>query len=110
MTTETDRIKAGTFAGFLVWPVGIALMMLNTWVMQVLWNWFAVPLGVTTLTFAHAFGLRLLSARLIGSKSRCKDERTTVQKWKDLFFDLVFAPLVSLGIGWFVFQFYGGAK
>src|SRR5215469_4322046 len=71
----------------LLWafPVGIVVSLYTTFIIQNLWNWFAVPaLHVPEISFWVIYGLVLLVSLLMeGQKSG--DKFATEQKWKVVF-------------------------
>jgi hypothetical protein len=48
----------GLALAWLIWaPIGIVV---NGWLLSLLWLWFAVPLGAPRIGIAHAIGVSLL--------------------------------------------------
>ncbi len=47
------------FGGLAAIPMSIASLVVNGLVTADLWNWFVSPLGIVTISTAHAIGLRL---------------------------------------------------
>lgn len=80
--------------------VGVAalplLALLHAWVLSVLWTWFVVPLGVTGIGFAHAYGLTVFAHLLMynanGSSAKSNAVLTAIVS-------SVLAPLLSLAFG-----------
>ena len=78
-------------AALLAAPV---LALIHAIVVRTLWSWFAVPLGVPNIGYAHAYGLALLipdartqqaiadalaeAATELAMSNECGDVRTTV--------------------------------
>ena len=84
--------------------------IVNGWVLAVLWRWFAVPLGLPSLTVPYAIGVALIVGFLTHQQSspRGKDDRTQDEKVADGIAALLYSfvgPLFTLGIGWIVTQF-----
>jgi len=72
----------------------------GAYVASLLWGWFAVPLGVTAITYWHAVGLWCLVAAFIGVRND-NDEKETMAyiAWKSAGMN-AFMPAVLLAIGW----------
>lgn len=64
--------------GSLLIGVFLLAFLFNAWVLTHLWQWYAVPLSLPAITFAHAIGLILLAELLVGSSN---SENTPLQKW-----------------------------
>src|SRR5262245_30592655 len=90
----------------------IASYLLNGWALTVLWGWFIRPtFHLPALNIAPAIGLSiviwLLTRRYDANEKR---ERTTTEKWLEPIVYAIVSPLLSLGIGWIVHLFMGGAS
>ena len=73
--------------------------LLDGYVMLTMWDWFIVPLGVTSIALPHAIGISLFTNFFKGRSA--KDEDTlAVQVGK-----IILAPLLLLSFGWIVVQF-----
>lgn len=76
-------------------------LMLDAWVLTVLWEWFAVPVGLPQITYATAMGLILLMSFL--THQYIPKEKND---WQPLVF-LYVNPFVFLFFGWLVKLFIG---
>jgi hypothetical protein len=81
--------------------LGLFLMIFwGGYVASVLWGWFVVPLGVSSITFWHAAGLMCVTRAFVGSCASSNDEaHPGLDIWKEVFL-LAMMPLVLLAIGW----------
>lgn len=66
MTTAskaTDSIDASAtlFMVLLAIVMVVAISIYHAFVIQILWGWYVVPLGVPSISVAHAFGLSCLA-------------------------------------------------
>ena len=66
------------------------------WVIQYLWLWFVVPLGVPLVSIPQALGLTLVAAALTGFKP--------VKPFKDptKIIAMILSPIMALGLGYFL--------
>lgn len=44
--------------------LSIAVTVYGGWVLQLMWSWFIVPLGVSSIGIAHAVGINILLSML----------------------------------------------
>lgn len=98
---------AGTILGFVFLAIGALLgtlvaVLIRAWALVWMWDWFAEPFGIMSLTFWHAAGLSLLVAFLTYElNSYDGDEpgkEATIGLVKSIFFSLS-----TVGIG-FIYQ------
>lgn len=88
-----------TAASILYYVTTIPLGTLaRAYVLRVLWDWFALPLGAPHLGAWHLTGLALLGTAALPYYKKGKD--LTNRRMFDGYLDLVLAPLVVLGLGW----------
>ena len=82
----------------------IVSVLIAAWAFQTLWIWFIVPLGVSSISMAHAYGIMLVFSVL---KIKPKDFDTEDEKDAKPFskyveklsiYSLVY--LVAVGMGW----------
>ena len=76
-------------------------ILLTGFTISVLWGWFVVPLGVTAIGMANAFGLSVMIMffKIRGRKEFVKSvliEKSELRKWTE---HLV-TPVIALTIGW----------
>lgn len=79
-------------------------VIINGYVLSILWVWFLVPLGLPILSVAHAIGVAMVTSWLT------YQYRPSTQEDKDkalegLAIALIVRPLSALGIGYIVKQF-----
>ena len=94
---------------FLVIVTTIVSVLIAAWAFQTLWMWFIVPLGVSSISMAHAYGIMLVFSIL---KIKPKDFETEDKKDAKPFskyverlctYSLVY--LVAVGMGWITMLF-----
>lgn len=88
MSDTNDDTPAETLLAFLLAVGGMFLFPL---VARDLWNWFVVPFGTPTMTYAWMFGLWTLKAML----TMKRDKDTSLGTMGFYFFSI----LISWGIG-----------
>lgn len=76
-------------------------ILLTGFTISVLWGWFVVPLGVTPIGMANAFGLSVMIMffKIRGRKDFVKDvlvEKSETRKWIEHFA----TPITALLFGW----------
>ena len=76
-------------------------ILLTGFTISVLWEWFVVPLGVTPIGMANAFGLSVMIMffKIRGRKDFVKDvlvEKSETRKW----IEHLVTPVIALTIGW----------
>jgi hypothetical protein len=64
--------------GSLLIGAFLLAFLFNAWVLTHLWQWYAVPLSLPAITFAHAIGLMLLAELLVRSSN---SENMPLEKW-----------------------------
>lgn len=105
-------VALGCLAMLLVVPVMIvASIFIGGFVVQALWEWFAVPLGVPNITMFHAAGIATLVGYLcpfFDTSDLAKKEGTTelshfVGKVVAL---LIFRPACTLFCGWLIKTYF----
>ena len=113
MSKEIFLGKASAAAGIVIGAIGILLLILltiaagtalNGFVIQVMWGWFLIPLGLPVLGLANAMGLGLLIRYLTWQKIPSK-EKTSNKELMDNILTAVFYPLLVLGLGFVVHSF-----
>jgi len=84
-----------------------ASIIMNGWVLSIVWGWFIVPLfHFPELTIPYAIGISsVIGLFMHGRTSNQKDERTLSKKIMRAFSAAFLAPLMVLGFGWIVLQF-----
>lgn len=88
----------------IVAVVGEAIM--NGWVLSILWGWFVSPLfGLKELAIAPAIGFSLVVGMLTHQESGEQKERSNFENVVLIFGRAVVSPLITLFIGWIVYQF-----
>lgn len=99
MAKEEDGGKAfmGCILILIMLPVGI---LLRGFVLMQLWMWFMTPLGVVSITQAHAYGLATMASLFIPHSSPKSDaEESAGTLAVKMFGSLIATPLIVLGIG-----------
>lgn len=86
------------FLLILIVPIGLY----RAWVLTVMWMWFIVPLGLPEIGIAHAWGISMAIGMLTVSHVYKEDKEPLKS-----FANMIFAPLVLLGIGYIVHSFMG---
>lgn len=81
----------------------IAMMLISVivtgWAVSTLWGWFIVPLGVQSLSFAHAYGISVMASVFIGTRG-IKD-KVELSDWiKGVMF-----PILGVFFGFIAVQF-----
>lgn len=94
-------MKSVVINALLYIALSLLSILLTGFTISVLWGWFVVPLGVTPIGMANAFGLSVMIMffKIRGRKDFVKDvliEKTEVRKWTE---HLV-TPIIALTIGW----------
>ena len=75
---------------------GVFVSMIHAWAVSLLWRWYAVPLDLPELSFAHTYGLLILLGMF--NIRRPKDEPH--DEYMDWLLVKTSAILMSLGIGY----------
>lgn len=63
-----DKLLVAIGAVLLGVLVVVCLALFSAFTISTLWAWFIVPLGVTKIGFAHAYGISLISTVLLGAR------------------------------------------
>lgn len=99
-------MKSDSPPGWLVLTcvaLGIGSAFFGAYVFCVMWDWFIVPLGMKSISMAHAFGIRgfyqYITASFVPRKIEDEDKTDALIKAT---VTLVFAPLFTLAFGAFV--------
>lgn len=75
-------------------------LLLRAFVLCRLWAWFVVPLGVTSIGMAHAYGLTIIVGMLREYRSQSGDEkRDTPTVVLTSLLTGIFVPLLAWAIG-----------
>lgn len=77
----------------LVFIVSIFCVPLNGYVISVLWRWFAVPLGIPSISAVHGIGIDLLVGLLVFKAIDLKASA-------DDYLKAAFVPVIALAIAW----------
>jgi hypothetical protein len=87
------------FSFFAVIGIVSALIVLNGWVLSILWGWFIVPLfGLPVLSIPYAIGMALIVGMFKGqTKDLSNDDEKVAVVAKIFLF-----PFIALFIGWIV--------
>lgn len=84
--------------------VGLALFCIyNAWVLTILWGWFIVPLGVKSLSIAHAYGFTLVIGLILSNRG--VKENKDKEDWTSSIIVWILLPAVSLLFGWIAVGF-----
>ena len=84
-----------------------ASVIMNGWVLSIMWRWFIVPFfHLPELTIAYAVGISMVIS-LFKDKSSVSqnNEKSLSEKIISAFVYAFILPLLSLGFGWIVLQF-----
>lgn len=63
-----DKIGVAMVAGLGIVAVMIVLALFGAFTISTLWGWFVVPLGVKSVTMAHAYGLSTMVTVFMGMR------------------------------------------
>lgn len=103
-----DSLLAGLIVVFgVVATVGgvIAVsVIINGYVLSILWAWFLVSLGLPALSVAHAIGVGMCVTWLTYTHKTSTEEDKS-KALEGLFTVMILRPLIFLGIGYIVKQF-----
>ena len=84
--------------------VGLFLFCIyNAWVLTILWGWFIVPLGVKSLSIAHAYGFTLVTGLILSNRG--VKENKGKDDWVSSIVTWLLLPLVALFFGWIAVGF-----
>lgn len=91
-----------TLLAILVFVAFIGVMCLyHAWVIATLWAWFIVPLGVTKIGIAHAYGISTLITAVIGVRGLYAPE----DKRQEALVASFLMPIIALFFGWIALGF-----
>lgn len=98
-------MKALAVIGIVLGAItAIALFAIyNAWVLSILWGWFIVPLGVKSLSIAHAYGVTLVAGLFLSTRG-IKENKNQDDRISSLITWLIL-PLVALFFGWIAVGF-----
>lgn len=63
-----DKVGVAILAGLGIVSVMIVLALFGAFTISTLWGWFVVPLGVKSVTMAHAYGLSTMVTVFMGMR------------------------------------------
>lgn len=92
----------GVFA--TIFAVLAAGVIVNGYVLSILWVWFVVPLGLPVISVAHCIGIAMVSSWLTYQHQTTKEEDKE-KALENLLIVFIIRPLAVLGIGYIVKQF-----
>jgi hypothetical protein len=105
---ETDRPLSELIIALLGLLIALFLLpiviVIRGWVFLKLWIWFVVPLGIPTISLAHACGIGLIAAYLCKQYSADSVEKTDAERKRAAAVGFA-VPLVTLAIGWVIQRF-----
>ncbi len=98
-------MKALSLLGLIIGCiVGLALFCIyNAWVLTILWGWFIVPLGVKSLSIAHAYGFTLVTGLILSNRG--VKENKDKEDWTSSIIVWLLLPAVALLFGWIAVGF-----
>lgn len=98
-------MKALSVIGLIIAAiVGLALYVVyNAWVLTILWGWFIVPLGVKSLSIAHAYGFTIVTGLILSNRGI--KENKGKDDWVSSIITWLLLPLVALFFGWIAVGF-----
>ncbi len=80
-----------------------AIIAINGFVLQSLWGWFLVPLGVPYIGVAKAIGLSVLAHMFVWQAEQ-PDSNGEKPLWEQ-FLKILMRPAFTFAFGWIVHQF-----
>jgi hypothetical protein len=92
MTKPTEN-PTSTEDSLLVFIASYFYVLFNGYVISVLWRWFAVPLGIPSISVVHGIGIDLLVSLLVFKPIDLKASADDCLK-------AVFVPVIALVIAW----------
>jgi len=96
----------GCIGGTIIYVIAV---ILNGWVLSILWGWFIVPtFNAPTLGIAPAIGVAMVIGFLTNKGSRQTYAMDKREFWEKIFVELfvsLLLPFTTLGIGWIVKMF-----
>ena len=83
----------------------IVTTIVAAWAFQTLWMWFIVPLGVSSISMAHAYGIMLVFSILKIKKPKDfdtegKNDAKPFSKYVERLCIYSLVYLVAVGMGW----------
>ena len=82
---------------------GLLFAVYNAWVLSILWGWFIVPLGVKSLSIAHAYGVTLVAGLFLSTRGI--KENKNQDDWISSLITWLILPLAALFFGWIAVSF-----
>jgi len=94
------------FFGAFATIVGMTALavVINGYVLSILWVWFLVPFGLPAISVAHSIGVAMVTSWLT-YQHRASTQEDKEQALQGLGVVLIIRPLAALGIGYIVKQF-----
>ena len=89
----------GVFFGVLALSV-----IVNGYVLSILWAWFVVPLGLPVISVAHSIGLAVIICWLT-YQYQTKKEEDDIKALTEFALLFIVKPFAVLGVGYIVKQF-----
>ena len=86
----------------------VGLALLGIWwgyAIHTLWAWFAVPLGVTPISIAHAYGLSVLFGLFMSTRGLDVGKEKSNDEWASSVILGVLMPAIALLFGWIAVGF-----
>ena len=99
---DASIVVLGVFAAVVsVTALGV---IVNGYVLSILWVWFLVPLGLPVISIAHSIGIAMITSWIT------YQYKVTTQEDKDKVLEglgivLIVRPLAIIGVGYIVKQF-----
>jgi ACR3 family arsenite efflux pump ArsB len=88
-------------AAFLILVLfDIPVLLFRGFVLVHLWEWFVTPLGVQSISIAHAIGLSLIINLLLSQIARKADVDNGEEEWYVKAISNLIGSVVVSGIGW----------
>jgi len=100
-------MKALYILGIIVLAI-LAIAGLVAWwayAVSILWTWFVVPLGLKSISVAHAYGLTLVVSALMSSRGLNIDGTKDKSAYKNQVGFAIIGPAVLLLFGWIAVGF-----
>lgn len=78
----------------------------NGWALSVLWTWFVSPIfNIAPLSIPQAIGFSIVAAVLTHQSKPKDDQKETDELIAEVLAYAIFAPILTVSIGWIVLQF-----
>lgn len=98
MGYSEEKSKAMVFEVFTAFVITLAILpIINGFVIKIMWPWFITPLGIDSISIAHAIGLTAIST-FFHSK---KDEARSDKLWENVL-DVFARPVILFLFGYVV--------